>query len=98
MRRAGLAGHTREDLRDTSASWRVNLGVPVAWVSDALGHWSWAVTARHYARWVDDAASRELPPELGAGDVWPDALARVGARSEPETTPIGLQAESKSGR
>ena len=78
MRRAGLAGHTREDLRDTSASWRVNLGVPVAWISDALEHSRWAVTARHYAQWIDNVSSRELPPMLAVGEVWPGLLARVG--------------------
>ena len=84
MRRAGLAGHAPKDLRDTFASWLVSLGVPVAWVSDALGHSGWVVTARHCARWIDDTASRELPPTLGAGDVWPDSLARVGREALPK--------------
>jgi integrase len=38
LRRAGLAGHTPKDLRDTFASWLVSLRVPVAWVSESLGH------------------------------------------------------------
>ncbi len=87
IRRAGLAGHTPKDLRDTFASWLVSLGAPVAWVSEALGHANWAVTARHYARWVDDAARQPVSPELQSGDVWPDLLARVGATIDPESTP-----------
>jgi integrase len=88
MRRAGLTGHTPKDLRDTFASWLVSLGAPLAWVSESLGHANWAVTARHYARWVDDASRQPVTPELDLGDVWPNALARVGATSDPEATPI----------
>jgi integrase len=97
LRRAGLAGHTPKDLRDTFASWLVSLGAPVAWVSDALGHSNWAVTARHYARWMDDAARQPLTPQLDSGDVWPDLLARVGATIAPESPPIALHAESIGG-
>ncbi len=87
MRRAGLAGHTPKDLRDTYASWLVSLGAPVAWVSESLGHANWAVTARHYARWVDDAARQPLTPKLDSGDVWPDLLARVGGDNHPRIAP-----------
>jgi hypothetical protein len=59
----------------------------VAWVSESLGHSNWAVTARHYARWVDDAMGRQFTPELDSGDVWPDLLARVGATIDPESPP-----------
>ena len=95
MRRTGLAGHTPKDLRDTFASWLVSLGVPVAWVSHSLGHSNWAVTARHYAQWMEDAAGRQFTPELESGDVWPDLMARLGATSDPEATPIGLQPGSR---
>ena len=87
IRRAGLAGHTPKDLRDTFASWLVSLGAPVAWVSQSLGHSNWAITARHYARWMDDATRQPRTPELDLGDVWPDLLARVGAAITPESTP-----------
>jgi integrase len=97
LRRAGLAGHTPKDLRDTFASWLVSLRVPVAWVSESLGHSNWALTAKHYARWIDDAASRELAPTLEPREVWPDLLARVGATIAPESPPIGLHAESIRG-
>ncbi len=87
MRRAGLAGHTPKDLRDTFASWLVSLGAPVAWVSESLGHSNWAVTARHYARWMDDAARQPLTPKLDSGDVWPDLLAQVATAIAPESPP-----------
>ncbi len=97
MRRARLAGHTPKDLRDTFASWLVSLGAPVAWVSESLGHANWTVTARHYARWMEDAAGRQFTPKLDSGDVWPDLLARVGATITPESPPIALHAESIGG-
>ena len=97
MRRAGLAGHTPKDLRDTFASWLVSLGAPVAWVSESLGHANWAITARYYARWMEDAARQPVKSELNSGDVWPDLLARVGATSDPEATPIALHAGSRRG-
>jgi hypothetical protein len=87
MRRAGLAGHTPKDLRDTYASWLVSLGAPVVWVSESLGHANLAITARHYTRWMDDAARQPVTRELDLGDVWPDLLARVGATIAPESTP-----------
>ncbi len=65
----GRAGPTPKNLRDTPASWRVSLRVPVAWVSEALGHSSWS----RY-----DSAPRALDrrrAELGVG-----ADARTGRR------------------
>ena len=46
---------------------------------------------------MDDAAGRQFTSELDSGDVWPDLLARVGATIDPESTPIGLHAESRRG-
>ena len=92
MRRAGLAGHTPKDLRDTYASWLVSLGAPVVWVSESLGHSNLAITARHYARWMDDAAGRQFTSELDSGDVWPDLLARVEATIDPESPSNALHA------
>jgi hypothetical protein len=66
-------------------------------VSESLGHSNLAVTARHYTRWMDDAARQPLTPKLDSGDVWPDLLARVGATIDPESTPIGLHAGLRSG-
>ena len=71
----------------TFASWLVSLRAPVAWVSESLGHANWAVTARHYARWVDDAARQPATPEMDLGDVWPDLLARMGPQAPPNRPP-----------
>jgi hypothetical protein len=49
--------------------------VPPPWVSEALGHADWAVTARHYARWIPGGEDEPLRRE--AGEVYPDLLARV---------------------
>ncbi len=46
---------------------------------------------------MEDAAERQFTPEPDSGDVWPDLLARVGATSDPETTPNALHAESRRG-
>ncbi|MBW2691436.1 MAG: tyrosine-type recombinase/integrase [Deltaproteobacteria bacterium] len=97
MRRAGLAGHTPKDLRDTFASWLVSIGAPVAWVSESLGHSNWAVTAQHYAQWMEDSAGRQFTPKLDSGDVWPDLLARVGATITPESPPNAFQPQSIRG-
>ncbi len=97
LRRAGLAGHTPKDLRDTFASWLVSLGAPVAWVSESLGHSNWAVTARHYARWVEDAGAGRGIAQLDTGEVWPDLLARVKAKIAPESPPNAVYAESRQG-
>ena len=90
-------GHTPKDLRDMFASWFVSFGAPVVWASELLGHWTWAATARHYARWMDDAAGRQFNLELDSGDVWPDLSARVEATIAPEATPNGLHFESRRG-
>jgi hypothetical protein len=93
----GSVPKTPKDLRDTFASWLVSLGAPVAWVSESLGHANWAVTARHYARWVDDAARQPVTPLLDSGDLWPDLLARAGTTSTPDSTPMRLQTGSRLG-
>jgi len=84
MLRGARVGSVRpKDLRDTFASWLLTLGVPAPWVSEALGHADWAVTARHYARWIPGGDDEPLRRE--AGEVDPDLLARlapVGAESD----------------
>jgi integrase len=75
LRGARVGSVRPKDLRDTFASWLLTLGVPAPWVSEALGHADWAVTARHYARWIpggDDEPLRRRP-----GEVYPDLLARL---------------------
>ena len=81
-----------EDRRDTFASWLVSLGAPLPWVSKALGHSDWSITARHYAKWMEDAgAGRGIGP-LDDGELWPDLLARVRPASDPETHPNAILA------
>jgi integrase len=83
LRGARVGSVRPKDLRDTFASWLLTLGVPAPWVSEALGHADWAVTARHYARWIpggDDEPLRRKP-----GEVYADLLARLapfGAKSD----------------
>ena len=84
LRRAGLAGHTPKDLRDTFASWLVSLGAPLPWVSKALGHSDWSITARHYAKWMEDAGAERGIGQLDEGELWPDLLARVTPSSDSE--------------
>ena len=56
-----LLWHRRlKDLRDTFASQLVSAGIPLGYVSHQLGHANLAVTAKHYARWIDDAQGRRL--------------------------------------
>jgi len=85
----------------------VSLGAPLPFVQECLGHASWDVTAKHYARWVP-AAGMETA-RLEAGEVWPDvlagvALSRAPTRSEkrdlatsgdPILTPPCLEARSE---
>lgn len=68
-----------KDLRDTFASQLLSAGVPLGWISKRLGHAHAAVTARHYAAWVDEDGYRnplqvapgELPTDLFAQfDLW----------------------------
>jgi len=76
---ARVRPRTPKDLRDTFASQLFSAGVPLGWVSKRLGHGSAAVTARHYAAWVDEDGYRnplqvapgELPTDLFAQfDLW----------------------------
>ena len=66
------------------------MGAPLPWASKALGHSDWSITARHYAKWVEDAGAGRGTAQLDAGDVWPDLLARVGATTDPEYAPVGF--------
>jgi len=76
LRGARVGSVRPKDLRDTFASWLLTLGAPIPWVSEALGHADWAVTARHYARWIPGGDDNE-PLRREAGEVYPDLLARL---------------------
>ncbi|MCH8083366.1 MAG: site-specific integrase [Myxococcales bacterium] len=79
---AGLEDHTPKDLRDTFASQLLTAGVQLGYVSKQLGHSDVSVTARHYAKWIDDDAYRH-PLTVGDGEVPADLIERIG-----ETVPI----------
>jgi len=85
-REAGLGHHTPKDLRDTFASWLLSLGVQLGYVSRQLGHADVAVTAKHYAKWVEGDAYRE-PMTLLPGEVPADLLARVVEGAEERWSP-----------
>jgi integrase len=77
---ARLDGRTPKDLRDTFASQLLTAGVQVGYVSKQLGHSDVSVTARHYAKWIDDDADRR-PMEVGEGEVPADLIARIADES-----------------
>jgi integrase len=73
---ADLDGYTPKDLRDTFASQLLTAGVQLGYVSKQLGHADVAVTARHYAKWVEEDGYRR-PLEVEEGEVPADLLARI---------------------
>lgn len=52
IRKAGVRYRYPYQMRHTYASMMLQAGEPVMWVSQQLGHTSWAFTARTYSRWV----------------------------------------------
>jgi integrase len=82
---AELDGHTPKDLRDTFASQLLTAGVQLGYVSKQLGHADVAVTARHYAKWVEEDGYRR-PLEVEEGEVPPDLIARI-AEESPHKSP-----------
>ncbi len=78
LKRAGLAGWSPKDLRDTFASQLLTRGINPAFVARQLGHSNWAVTAQHYARWTGGDAYIE-PDRLAPGEVPADLLGRFTA-------------------
>ena len=63
-----------------------------------LGHSDVSVTARHYARWIEDDRYRE-PMTLEPNEVPADLLARLGGeKSDPTSDPrtqIGVMPEAE---
>jgi integrase len=82
---AGIEDRTPKDLRDTFASQLLTAGVQLGYVSKQLGHSDVSVTARHYAKWVDDDAYRH-PLTVGEGEVPADLIARIATES-PHKSP-----------
>ncbi len=96
MKRAEIGHRALKDLRDTFASQLLTAGVQLGYVSIQLGHSDVAVTARHYARWIEDDLYRE-PMRLESGEVPADLLARLALEGDPNVTPLASEpAESEA--
>ena len=57
-------------MRHTFASFLLQRGAPITYVSQQLGHRDSAITLRVYARWLPDSSTRKDVDEL---DATPDA-------------------------
>jgi integrase len=82
-----------KDLRASFASHLLTVGVPLGWISDALGHADVGVTARHYARYLTAAAYRP-PLVVAPNEVPPDLLARLDG--SPPPAPLRRKRERKT--
>ncbi len=82
LKRAAIGHRAMKDLRDTFASQLLTAGVQLGYVSAQLGHSDVAVTARHYARWIEDDHYRE-PMRIESGEVPADLLARLALKATP---------------
>ncbi|MHC4711991.1 MAG: tyrosine-type recombinase/integrase [Planctomycetota bacterium] len=75
---AEIGPRAPKDLRDTYASQLLTAGVPLGYIAAQLGHAHPQVTARHYARWIDEEAGAWREPlQLEAGEVPADLLGRL---------------------
>jgi hypothetical protein len=98
LKRAAIGHRALKDLRDTFASQLLTAGVQLGYVSAQLGHADVAVTARHYARWIEDDHYRE-PMQIEPGEVPADLLARLALQSDPTVTPLAAEVDDEvSGR
>ena len=90
LKRAEIGHRAMKDLRDTFASQLLTAGVQLGYVSAQLGHADVAVTAHHYARWIEDDHYRE-PMRIEPGEVPADLLARLALESDPTVTPLASE-------
>ena len=74
--KARLGRRVPKDLRDTYACHLLTAGVPLGYIAKQLGHAHPQVTARHYARWIDEEGYRN-PLQVQPGEVPADLLARL---------------------
>ena len=90
-KKARVRPRTPKDLRDTFASQLFSAGVPLGWVSKRLGHGNAAVTARHYAAWVDEDGYRN-PLQVAPGELPTVLFARLdlwhATTAPPDATKI----------
>ncbi len=71
-----------------AASHLLTCGVQLGYVSRQLGHADVAVTARHYAQWIDADEYRQ-PLRVQPGEVLADLLARLN--ESPQSPPTNRQ-------
>ncbi len=78
LKRARMRHRASYQLRHTFASIALEQGASPGWVSKVLGHGSMEITFRHYARFINDASSKneqimtslfatDSPPSQSAG-------------------------------
>ncbi len=96
LKRAGIGHRALKDLRDTFASQLLTAGVQLGYVSAQLGHADVAVTARHYARWIEGEDGYREPLHLEPGELPADLLARLAPESDPTVTPLDDTADGAS--
>ena len=94
LKHAKIGHRALKDLRDTFASQLLTAGIQLGYVSSQLGHADVAVTARHYARWIEGDRYRE--PMVMEGDEVPaDLLARLSDPTSDPSTHSGVELEAE---
>ncbi len=83
---AGIRPTLPKHLRDTFASQLLSAGVPLAWISRALGHGNVGTTARHYAAQVEAQQYRN-PLQVAEGETPPDLFVQLDS-GHATTTPL----------
>jgi integrase len=70
LKRAGVRYRGPKQLRHTYGSWMCSAREPLPWIAAQMGHTDWTMTARVYARWIDEvdplAGSRAVEAILGS--------------------------------
>ena len=94
LKRAGIGHRSYKDLRDTYASSLLTAGVQLGYVSAQLGYADVAVTARHYAKWIDTEGYRE-PMALASGELPCDLIARMAPEEVPHLRALEATTSAK---
>ena len=89
--KAGIGSRQPKDLRDTFASQLLTSGISLGYVSKQLGHSNIAITARHYARYVEADGYRE-PIILAEGEVAADVLVHLETEARARSQQQSQQA------
>ena len=81
VKRADIGPIQPKDLRDTYATQLLSAGVPLAYLSNQLGHAAIGTTERHYAKWIEREEYRR-PIDLKPGEVPGDVLTHLSGASQ----------------